>query len=201
MSELIMKRKGIISLAFLMTPCFMPGNAIAAGEIISDGSGYGINFGGELIQTTCDVRFNSDVLFLSPIGVGEFSEQRLSSLRKNFSLIVENCILSTITASKIRISFDALPSNGKAAPGIFINQAIDGSGQRIDNGVGFAVFDQRDNQNVLDNTGKSRLLTYPITPQAPLATPRDYYVRYMQTGTAITAGQVTATLMVSASYD
>ncbi|MFP2413988.1 fimbrial protein [Citrobacter braakii] len=201
MSELIMKRKGIISLAFLMTPYFMPGNAVAADGIIADGSGYGLNFGGELIQTTCDVRFNSDVLFLSPIGVGEFSEQRLSSLSKKFSLIVENCILSPITASNIRISFDALASNGKAAPGIFTNQAVDGSGQRIDNGVGFAVFDQRDNQNVLDNTGQSRLLTYPITPQAPLATPRDYYVRYMQAGTAITAGQVTATLLVSAFYD
>ncbi|MGA4660364.1 fimbrial protein [Citrobacter braakii] len=201
MSELIMKRKGIISLAFLMTPYFMPGNAVAADGIIADGSGYGLNFGGELIQTTCDVRFNSDVLFLSPIGVGEFSEQRLSSLSKNFSLIVENCILSPITASNIRINFDALASNGKAAPGIFTNQAVDGSGQRIDNGVGFAVFDQRDNQNVLDNTGQSRLLTYPITPQAPLATPRDYYVRYMQAGTAITAGQVTATLLVSAFYD
>lgn len=196
-----MKRKGIISLAFLMTPYFMPGNAVAADGIIADGSGYGLNFGGELIQTTCDVRFNSDVLFLSPIGVGEFSEQRLSSLSKKFSLIVENCILSPITASNIRISFDALASNGKAAPGIFTNQAVDGSGQRIDNGVGFAVFDQRDNQNVLDNTGQSRLLTYPITPQAPLATPRDYYVRYMQAGTAITAGQVTATLLVSAFYD
>lgn len=196
-----MKRKGIISLVFLMTPYFMPGNAVAADGIIADGSGYGLNFGGELIQTTCDVRFNSDVLFLSPIGVGEFSEQRLSSLSKNFSLIVENCILSPITASNIRISFDALASNGKAAPGIFTNQAVDGSGQRIDNGVGFAVFDQRDNQNVLDNTGQSRLLTYPITPQAPLATPRDYYVRYMQAGTAITAGQVTATLLVSAFYD
>ncbi|WP_370603474.1 fimbrial protein [Citrobacter braakii] len=201
MSKLIMKRKGIFSLVFLMTPFFMPGKGVAADDVISDGGQYVIDFDGQLVQTTCDTRFKNDLLYLSPIGVGEFSEQRLAALSKTFSVVVENCILSPIVASNIHISFDSLTSNGKAAPGVFTNQAIDSSGQRIDNGVGFMVFDPRDNQNVLDKTGQSRLLVYPVTSETPVETPRDFYVRYAQTGTTITAGQVVATLMVSASYD
>lgn len=168
---------------------------------ITDGGGYEVNFDGTLVQATCDTSFNNDVLYLSPIGVGEFSEQRLSALSKTFSVIVGNCLLSPIVASNIRISFDSLTSNGKAAPGVFTNQTMNNSGQRIDNGVGFMVFDPRDNQNVLDKTGQSRLLVYPVTSETPVETPRDFYVRYAQTGTTITAGQVVATLMVSASYD
>ncbi|SUX74133.1 Uncharacterised protein [Citrobacter freundii] len=76
-----MKRKGIFSLVFLMTPFFMPGKGVAAGEVVADGGQYSIDFDGQLVQTTCDTRFKNDLLYLSPIGVDEFSEQRLAALQ------------------------------------------------------------------------------------------------------------------------
>lgn len=200
MSELTMKRKGIFSLAFLMTPYIIAGN-VAATDII-DGGESGLVFSGELIQTTCDVRFNNDFLLIDPIGIDDLSVKgSVSSLKKDFVLYVENCILSPQVISTIKLTFNSLESDGKTEPGAFINQATDSASQRIDNGVGFAVYDQRDNQNVLSNTGESRTLSYTVSSAAPLSTARAFYVKYMQTGTTVTAGPVNATLLVSAFYE
>lgn len=195
-----MKKNGIVSLLFLIP--LLSGFNTHHYFIASASAAVDLGFNGTLVHTTCDVRMAASVLQMEPVGIDEFTRVgKVSTYSKPLTLYVENCQASPVALSKVNLSFDALTAGGKAAPGAFINQAKDASQATIDNGVGYAVYDKRDDSNVLTTAGDNRLLTYPVTISAPLQLPREFYVKYMQTGQTVTAGQVEATLLVSAYYD
>lgn len=209
-----MKKNGLASLFFLIPLGLLCNGDITGGffttataaeaeaEAETGGAGVDLGFSGELIKTTCDVRLASNLLHIEPIGVNDLSGLgSVSSFSKPFTLTIENCLASSITLSKINLNFKPLVAGGSVAPGAFSNQAKDAAENIIDNGVGFAVYDQRDDQNVLTTVGESRQLVYPVTANAPLLLPREFYVKYMQISPAITAGAVDVTLIVSAYYE
>lgn len=178
-----------------MSMCGVPHSVMADDKV--DAANMGLQFSGELINTSCTVTFPRDTLIMEAVGIDKFTQPGMTSAyKKNFQLIINNCNLSPAVVSDIRLSFSTLDGQGRVAPGAFSNQLSDGA-----KGIGFAVYDQRDNQNVLTVAGESRVLNYPVNSSAPLDMPRDFYVKYIQSGADVTAGQVSATLLVSAFYD
>lgn len=173
-----------------------------ADQTTDEGNATDINFNGTLQLSTCDVRMNRDLLVMDAVAVNEFSGPgSVAALRVPFSLHVENCLLSAATQSTIVLSFDTQAGSGKVAPGVFANQAVDARQQPVNNGIGIAVFDQRDDSNVLTDSGESRSLTYPVTAQTPFNSERYFYARYMQTAPTANAGNVSAVLVVKSFYN
>ena len=195
----------ILSLSTLFLPLVVMGPAMAEQTMNIKGpqpeshAAVNMNFNGTLQLTTCDVRVNRDVLVMEAVGVNDFSGPgSVAARRVPFSLHIENCQLSAATMSTMMLSFEAQASNGKVVPGAFANQALDAHQQPVKNGVGIAVFDQRDDSNVLTYAGESRYLTYPVTASSPFNSERLFYASYMQTAPA---GNVSAVLVVKSFYN
>ncbi|PLR40667.1 hypothetical protein CYR55_05135 [Chimaeribacter californicus] len=190
-------------IALLFFPPIMITQAMAdAGDEPESNASIEFKFSGTLQLTTCDVRFNRDLLVMDTVAINSFTGPgSVAALRVPFSLHVENCLLSSATMSTILLSFDTQARTDKVAPGAFANQAKDSHNQPVNNGVGIAVFDQRDDSNVLTPTGESRSLTYPVTESSPFNTERYFYSQYMQTAPAVVAGDVSVVLVVSSFYN
>lgn len=165
-------------------------------------AGVALSFSGNVMKSTCDIHFQSDILIIDSVRLSIFTGPGSQSVDKwPLLLFVDNCENSAQTRDTLKLSFDAFIPDGTVSPGAFTNQAVDQNNTRINNGVGFAVYDIRDNKNVLTSAGLSREISYAVDARHPLNQSRDFYVKYMQTSPTVTSGPVEAVLTVSAYYD
>ena len=168
----------------------------------TSGNSIGVNFSGNLLAATCKVQFSEDILQLEGASVSEFhAVGNVSAYSKPFTLSVKDCQLPFSQQAELQLSFSTQARTDMVAPGAFENQQRGTDGALIPTGIGLAVYDSRDDGNVLNANGTSRSLVYPAMDAGELASQRQFYVRYMQTALNTQAGPVTVILMASAIYN
>jgi type 1 fimbria pilin len=162
-----------------------------------ENTGIEVNFSGNLQSATCNVHFMEDIVTLDGVGVSGFNKVGdLSAYQKPFSLTVRDCQLPYSQQAQLLLNFKTQALTDMVPPGGFANQLPDSP-----TGIGLAVFDARDNSNVLGAQGNTKELIYPVADTADLLSERAFYVRYMQTESIVAAGPVSVLLIAEAIYN
>ncbi|MBU9850678.1 fimbrial protein [Rahnella aceris] len=174
------------------------GSSWAGGASVqAENTGIEVNFSGNLQSATCNVHFMEDIVTLDGVGVSGFKKiGDLSAYQKPFSLTVRDCQLPYSQQAQLLLNFKTLALTDMVAPGGFANQLADSP-----TGIGLAVFDVRDNSNVLDAQGYAKDVRYAVTDATDLLSERVFYVRYMQTDNIVAAGPVSVLLFAEAVYN
>ncbi|XUA18560.1 fimbrial protein [Citrobacter sp. OP27] len=172
------------------------------GETTSESGNVELEFSGALLAATCKVKFSEDIIQLDGVSISNFHAiGNVSAYRRPFSLAVNDCQLPFSQQAELMLSFRTLALTDMVAPGGFENQSRGRDGALIPTGIGLAVYDSRDDKNVLDMDGKPKALVYPVADEKALLSERHFYVRYMQTATKTQTGPVTVILVASAIYN
>jgi len=197
----------IITLIFcwlLLTSFFFGRHVMASEEttVTDTADEIGLVLSGTLRSATCNVHFAEDILQLEGVGISLFHQPGdISGYAKPFSLTVSDCQLPVTQQAQLTLNFKTQAMTDMVPPGAFANQLLDNQGMLVPTGIGFSIYDSRDDSNVLDTNGQSRELVYTITDPELLSINRDFYVRYMQTDNVTQAGPVSVVVMVSAIYN
>lgn len=168
-----------------------------AEPVKTESTGIEVNFSGNLKSATCNVHFMEDIVTLDGVGGAGFKKiGDLSAYQKPFLLTVRDCQLPYSQQAQLLLSFKTQALTDMVAPGGFSNQLADSP-----TGIGLAVFDARDNSNVLDVQGHAKDVRYLVTDDTYLVSERAFYIRYMQTDNTVAAGPVSVLLFAEAIYN